>query len=87
MRAETSGERLLIVDFTDDVEHIDIEGVAVLARTGRRVEFAFDSRVTTAHTLISRITANHRIDDLSIEEPTIEELIARFYTSHGAVEA
>ena len=59
-------------------------------RTGytvRRVEFAFDPRVTTAHTLIGRITADHRIDDLSIEEPTIEELIARFYSSHGAVEA
>jgi hypothetical protein len=51
------------------------------------VEFAFDPRSTTAHTLIGRITADHRIDDLSIEEPTIEELIARFYSSHGAVEA
>ena len=87
MRAEILGERRLIVDFTEEVDHIDIEGAAVLARTGRRVEFAFDPRVTTAHTLISRITADHRIDDLSIEEPTIEELIAKFYTSHGAVEA
>jgi ABC-2 type transport system ATP-binding protein len=86
MRAETSGERRLIVDFAEEADDINIDGVAVLARTGRRVEFAFDPRVTTAHTLIGRITADHRIEDLSIEEPTIEELIARFYTSHGAVE-
>jgi hypothetical protein len=40
-----------------------------------------------AHTLISRLMAEHGIEELAIEEPTIEELIARFYTSHGAVEA
>jgi ABC-2 type transport system ATP-binding protein len=87
MRAETSGERRLVVDFSEDIGDIAIEGATVLNRTGRRVEFAFDPRVTAAHTLISRLTADHGIEDLSIEEPTIEELIARFYTSHGAVEA
>jgi ABC-2 type transport system ATP-binding protein len=87
MRAETSGERRLVVNFSEDISDFSMEGVTVLSRTGRRVEFAFDSRVTAAHTLISRLTADHGIEDLSIEEPTIEELIARFYTSHGAVEA
>jgi ABC-2 type transport system ATP-binding protein len=86
MRAEF-GERRLIVDFEERVDDIDFDGVAVLARTGRRVELAFDPRMTTVHALIDRIAAEHRIKDLSIEEPTIEELIARFYTSHGAVEA
>jgi ABC-2 type transport system ATP-binding protein len=87
MRAETSGERRLIVDFAKEVGDITIEGVTVLSRTGRRVVFAFDARITSAHVLFTRLTADHAIDDLSIEEPTIEELIAMFYTSHGAVEA
>jgi ABC-2 type transport system ATP-binding protein len=87
MRSVTFGERRLIVDFTEDVGDIDIEGAAVLTRRGRRIEFAFDSRVMTAHSLISRITADHRINDLSLEEPTIEELIAKFYTAHGATES
>jgi ABC-2 type transport system ATP-binding protein len=87
MRAETTGERRLVVDFSQDIGDIAIEGATVLSRAGRRVEFAFDPGVTAAHTLISRLTADHGIEDLSIEEPTIEELIARFYTSHGAVEA
>jgi ABC-2 type transport system ATP-binding protein len=86
MRAETFGERRLIVDFAQDVDNVSIEGARVLARTGRRIEFAFDPRVMTAHILISRITADHSIVDLAIEEPTIEELIARFYTFHGAAE-
>src|SRR5215468_7850700 len=87
MRAETSGERRLVVDFSQDVGDVAVEGAAVLSRAGRRIEFAFDPRVTAAHTLISRLTANYGIEDLSIEEPAIEELIARFYSSHGAVEA
>jgi ABC-2 type transport system ATP-binding protein len=87
MRAETSGERRLIVDFAKEFGDITIEGVTVLSRTGRRVVFAFDARITSAHVLITRLTADHSIDDLSIEEPTIEELIAMFYTNHGAVEA
>jgi ABC-2 type transport system ATP-binding protein len=87
MRAEISGERRLVVDFTEDIGDVALEGVTLLSRTGRRVEFAFDPRIIAAHTLISRLTADHGIEDLSIEEPTIEELIARFYTSNCAVEA
>jgi ABC-2 type transport system ATP-binding protein len=91
MRAETSGERRLVVDFSQDmdlgdIDQIGIEGATLLGRTGHRAEFAFDPRVTAAHTLIGRLMARHGIEDLSISEPTIEELIARFYTSHGAVE-
>jgi len=87
MRAQTSGERRLVVDFSEDVGEVVMEGTTILRRTARRIEFAFDPRVTAAHTLIGRLTTAHGIEDLSIEEPTIEELIAKFYTSHGAVEA
>jgi ABC-2 type transport system ATP-binding protein len=87
MRAQTSGERRLVVDFSEDVGDVVMDGAKILRRIGRRIEFAFDPRVTPAHSLIGRLTAEHGIEDLSIEEPTIEELIAKFYTSHGAVEA
>jgi ABC-2 type transport system ATP-binding protein len=87
MRAETLGERRLVIDFAEDVDGFDVDGAAVLSRSSRRIELAFDPRVTAAHDLIGRITNGRRIADLAIEEPTIEELIARFYTTHGAVEA
>src|SRR5262245_11032015 len=87
MRAQTTGERRLIVDFSKNIGDVVVEGATILCRTGRRIEFAFDPRVTAAHTLIGRLTAEHGIEDLSIQEPTIEELIAKFYTSQGAVEA
>jgi ABC-2 type transport system ATP-binding protein len=87
VREEMSGERRLVVDFAEDIGDIAVEGARVLSRTGRRIEFAFDPRVTAPHTLIGLLTADHGIEDLSIEKPTIEVLIANFYTSHGAVEA
>jgi len=87
MRAELPGERRLVIDFSEEVADVAVAGVTVLSRMGRRVEIAFDPRMTTAHAVISRLTAEHGIEELAIEEPTIEELIARFYTSHGAVEA
>src|SRR5262249_26385824 len=50
MRAETSGERRLVVDFSQDIGDVAVEGAAVLSRAGRRIEFAFDPRWTSAHT-------------------------------------
>ena len=89
MRQETVGERRLIIDFADDiVEKVAIpDGTVVLSRDRRRLKLGFDPRVTPVHTLIGHMAALQSIQDLAIEEPTIEELIARFYTSHGAVEA
>ena len=89
MRQETAGERRLIIDFAGDiVEKVAIpDGTVVLSRDRRRLELGFNPRVTPVHTLIGHMAALQSIQDLAIEEPTIEELIARFYTSHGAVEA
>jgi ABC-2 type transport system ATP-binding protein len=87
MHAQTFGERRLVVDFSEDVGDVVVEGATTLRRAARRIEFAFDPRVTAAHALIGRLTADYDIEDLAIKEPTIEELIAKFYTSHGAVEA
>ena len=87
MRAEAAGERRLVVDFAADVEELSLEGVAVIARDGRTWTLAFDPRRIAPHRLISRITADHEVEDLRLEEPPIEEVVARFYALHGADEA
>ena len=87
MRSEVLGERRLIVDFKESVGDIAIEGASVRVRDGRSVEFAFDPAQTAAHTLIARIAAAHDVVDIRVEDPKIEEVIARFYTLHGAVES
>ena len=86
MRSDILGERRLIVDFTGDVASIEVEGASVRARDGRTVEFAFDPRRVATHTLIARVAAAHDVADIRVEDPKIEEVIARFYALHGAVE-
>jgi len=87
MRNEVLGERRLIVDFAGDVGDVALEGAEVRARDGRTVEYAFDRAKTAAHTLIARVAAAHEVADMRVEDPKIEEVIARFYALHGAVEA
>jgi len=87
MRSEVLGERRLFVDFAADNGDIAIDGATIRARDGRSVEYAFDPARTAAHTLISRIAASHDVVDIRVEDPKIEEVIARFYTLHGAVES
>jgi ABC-2 type transport system ATP-binding protein len=88
MRNDVLGERRLIVDFAGDVVgDIAVEGARVRKRDGRMVEFAFDRATTPAHTLIARVAAAHEVVDMRVEDPKIEEVIARFYALHGAVEA
>ena len=87
LRAGVLAERRLFVDFAGQAPMLDLPGVAVVARDGRQLELAFDPRATPAPELIARIVGEHRVDDIHVEEPLIEEVIARFYDLHGASEA
>jgi ABC-2 type transport system ATP-binding protein len=84
IRGSAFGERRLIITLTEDADDLSMEGVAVVARSQRRLEVAFDPRLVPVRALLARIAADRRVADLTIEEPTIEELVARFYASHGA---
>ena len=84
LRARVTRERRLTVDLESDGEEIADPDAQVVSREGGRVVLAYDpKRVATAE-LIARITARHRIRDLFVENPPIEEIIARLYGEHGA---
>jgi ABC-2 type transport system ATP-binding protein len=87
MRAEAAGERRLVVDFARETPALDIAGAKVIAREGRSQTLAFDPRRIAPHRLISQIAEAHEVEDLRLEEPPIEEVVARFYALHGADEA
>ena len=57
------------------------------ARNGRSLELAFDPAQIPAARLIAAIAAEHAVDDIHVEEPAIEEVIARFYDLHDSGEA
>ena len=86
LRAEALGETRLVVEFAGAPALIDIPGVTQTARPDGAVELAFDARTLSPHVLISRIAADHDVADIHLEEPQIEEVIARFYALHGASE-
>lgn len=86
LRARVSPERRLIVDLEDDGaelhdgdEALHDEAARVVARYGHRVHVAFDPRRTPTARLIGRLAARHRVRDLFVENPPIEEVIARLY--------
>jgi ABC-2 type transport system ATP-binding protein len=87
LRSGALAERRLFVDFADEAPALDWPQVRLVARQGRQLELAFDPAVTPAAALIARIVAAHPVDDIHVEEPLIEEVIARFYERHGAGEA
>ncbi|HEY3800806.1 MAG TPA: ABC transporter ATP-binding protein [Caulobacteraceae bacterium] len=87
LRAGVLAERRLFVDFDGEAPQLEIDGVRTINRDGRRLELAFDPTAIPAPDLIARIVAAHPVDDIHVEEPLIEEVIARFYDLHGANEA
>lgn len=87
LRAGVLAERRLFIDFAEEAPDLAIDGVTVRARDGRSAELAFDPGRISAPALIAAITAAHAVEDIQVEQPAIEEVIARFYDLHGAGEA
>ena len=86
LRATVSHERRLIVDLVNAQEVVEEPTARVVERHGRRVELAFDPRVISPAQLISRIAAKHAIQDLFVEHPPIERIIADLYAKHGELD-
>jgi len=87
LRAGVLAERRIHVDFEGEAPALDLPGAEVRQREGRSLELSFDPKLTSAPKLISAITAAHAVDDIHVDEPAIEEVVARFYDLHGANEA
>lgn len=78
LRRQVTAERRLIVDLDDDAG-VDDEDAEVVSRQARRVTLRFDPRRISAARLITRVTARYAVRDLLVENPPIEEVIARLY--------
>ncbi|HXW82983.1 MAG TPA: hypothetical protein VEJ86_01120, partial [Candidatus Binataceae bacterium] len=87
LRAEVLTERRLFVEFAGDAPALQIPGVAIRNREGNSLELAFEPAQVPVPDLIGRISSQYELLDLHLEEPQIEEVIARFYRLHGAAEA
>jgi viologen exporter family transport system ATP-binding protein len=83
LRARVTRERWLTVDLADGSAEIADPDATVMRRDGGRVTLSFDPQRVPAHALIGRITSSHEVRDLFVENPPIEEIIARIYGGSG----
>jgi ABC-2 type transport system ATP-binding protein len=79
LRARVRGERRLALELVHPAEIVEDPDAAVIRRDGPRVHLRFDPGRVPAPELIARITAQHAIRDLYVENPPIEEIVAQLY--------
>lgn len=83
LRSQVSSRRYLRIDLKTDEFRFEATGVSLLSQEGRAVTLAFDPLKISAAALIRQITADHDIEDLFVENPPIEEIVAELYAKVG----
>lgn len=74
-----SGKRELLVDFAEAYENVSIPGASLTHYHDLRAIYQFERQDVSAAELISRLSEQYRIRDLSVREPEIEATIRRIY--------
>ena len=79
VRKKMSKERHLIIDLVEERDMIVDNQVTLIKKEAHRVWLSFNPDIIETPKLISRIVSKHSIRDLYVENPPIEEIIAKFY--------
>src|SRR5205807_10335147 len=79
LRKKITPERRLVIDLMKEGDTITDGDTVEIKREGHRVFLSFNPNVISAHKLIQRITSKHDVADLFVENPPIEETIAKLY--------
>ncbi|NJO40362.1 MAG: ATP-binding cassette domain-containing protein [Cyanobacteria bacterium CRU_2_1] len=83
LRSQVSSRRYLRIDLKTDEFQFAAAGVSLLSQEGRTVTLAFNPIEISAASLIRQITADFEIEDLFVENPPIEEIVAELYAKVG----
>ncbi len=79
LRALVSRERRLIIDLENPEETVTDPDAEIIEQEGQRVTLRFDPLRVSPANLIARLASQHAIRDLFVQNPPIEEIIARLY--------
>lgn len=71
--------RTLVVDLNEDHKDFKVGRAELVKRKNRRLWLKFNREKITASKLISKITGQYDIKDLTIEEPEIESIVKKIY--------
>lgn len=84
LRKRITPERRLVIDLLEENDLIEEKHVRVFQKEGRRIWLSFNPNLITAPDLIARITSKYSVIDLFVENPPIEETIAKLYQSSSS---
>jgi ABC-2 type transport system ATP-binding protein len=78
LRATIDADRMLIVDLARPASPIEVDGARVVRTEGPRQWLAIPPSANAA-AVVAAVAARHEVEDISLREPGIEELITRLY--------
>jgi viologen exporter family transport system ATP-binding protein len=78
LRASQGAPRTLVVDLASSMDPIAVDGATVVKVDGPRQWLAFPADASAAP-LVAQVAARYPLLDLSVAEPSIEDVIARIY--------
>jgi ABC-2 type transport system ATP-binding protein len=82
LRARFGGGRVVVVDFAESPAEIVLPGSEVLRRENGRAWLAVSSDAGAMAGTMAALFGNYAIQDVTIEEPQIEEVIRQIYEQH-----
>jgi ABC-2 type transport system ATP-binding protein len=86
LHARYNSRRRVTVDFDEAPPAApDLPGVSVESVEGLRVTYALDGTQVTAGDLVARLATSAALRDLTVAEPSIEEVITRLYATPRAI--
>jgi len=83
--ARYGAERTLVVDLEEPAPPLDVLGVTDVRVDGLRQWLRFRREETSAADLTAAVAQRARLVDLAVEEPDIEEVVRRIYTSDRGI--
>jgi ABC-2 type transport system ATP-binding protein len=81
LRERLGSQRTIMIEFSDDPGPVEIPHAWPVEDRGLRKTYAFDRADVPALDLVSALPRSLPIADISFDEPDIEEIIRRLYTS------
>lgn len=79
LRKQVKQERQLTIDYEVRVATPDLEGAVLIRQEGSRAVYAFDPDQVPASRLISLASERHAVNDILVENASIEAIIAELY--------
>lgn len=80
VRSNFDDDRLLVVEFKNEQEKIDIPGLKIVRAEKNKRWLKFDQKRYSVPEAIMEIAKRHEISDLTIKEPDIDAVIEKIYS-------